>query len=87
MTIRISSDLPDDEGRVFVTAVHGAPFQVLGRRGRDGHLYVADLMVAGPSASSLEKTAAGSRKLGAEIVTGKEAEDLIAELWAGIQRQ
>jgi hypothetical protein len=38
--VRPSSELADDEGTVFVTNVVGAPFQILGRRGPTGKLFV-----------------------------------------------
>jgi hypothetical protein len=42
--IRPTSELPDDEGVVFVTDVPGAPFQVLGRRGPTGELFVGSII-------------------------------------------
>src|SRR6516164_8364207 len=39
-TFEPSAVLPDDEGRVFVTDVPGAPVCVMGRLGRDGKWYI-----------------------------------------------
>ena len=52
---RPSSLLPDDEGTVFVTNVPGAPFQVLGRRGKTGELFVGRTFE--PAATSRKRSA------------------------------
>jgi hypothetical protein len=77
---RPSSDLPDDEGTVFVTNVRGAPFQVLGRRGKTGELFVGRTFGAD---GDFKKTISKAHEHGVEIVTGPEAERLIR----GIQRR
>jgi hypothetical protein len=77
---RPSSQLPDDEGTVFVTNVPGAPFQVLGRRGKTGELFVGGTFE--PDGDFKEKISE-AHEHGVEIVTGPEAERLIR----GIQRR
>jgi hypothetical protein len=66
---RPSSELPDDEG-----AVPGAPFQVLGRRGKTGELFVGGTFE--PDGDFKEKISE-AHEHGVEIVTGPEAERLI----------
>jgi hypothetical protein len=76
MTVRLSSELPDDAGTVFVTNVPDAPFQILGRR-HNGELFVGACFQEGPGAPSLDTC----RELdGVEIVTGAEGEKLIAAM-------
>jgi hypothetical protein len=77
---RPSSELPDDEGTVFVTNVPGAPFQVLGRRGKTGELFVGGMFE--PDGDFKEKISK-AREGDVEVVTGPEAERLIA----GLQRR
>ena len=77
---RPSSLLPDDEGTVFVTNVPGAPFQVLGRRGKTGELFVGRTFE--PRGDFKEKISEAHVR-GFEVVTGPEAERLIA----GVQRR
>ena len=38
-----TSELPHDEGTVYVTAVPDAPFQILGRRANNGEFYVGHI--------------------------------------------
>jgi hypothetical protein len=76
--IRRSSDLPDDEGTVFVTDVTGAPFQVLGRRGKNGKLYVGSVYNTPADWSEQVKGAPD----GLEVITGAEAEQLLADIQA-----
>jgi len=73
--IRSSSELADDVGTVFVTAVAGAPLQIYGRRDpANGELCVGG--VAMPKGDHrLEMIAANLG--GVELVTGPEAERLI----------
>jgi hypothetical protein len=42
---RSSSELPDDKGTVFITNVPDAPFQIIGRRGPTGELFVGRLTI------------------------------------------
>jgi hypothetical protein len=53
MTIRYTSELPEEVGTVFVTNVPGAPFQVLGRRGPTRELFVGSLVTERQSAPTL----------------------------------
>jgi hypothetical protein len=77
---RPSSELPDDEGTVFVTNVRGAPFQVLGRRGKTGELFVGRTFEPD---GDFKKKISKAHEHGVEIVTGPEAERLIR----GMQRR
>jgi hypothetical protein len=76
---RSSSELPDNEGTVFVTAVPGAPFQIFGRRGKnDGGLYVS--AVCNEDAATVIERVRRVREdtgMSVEVVTGPEAEALI----------
>jgi hypothetical protein len=75
MKIRPSSELPDDAGTVFVTAVPDSKFQVLGRRDpATGELCVGSIAMP-PAGQELPPPMPG-----VEIVTGPEAERLVAEL-------
>ena len=47
-TFEPSAVLPDDEGRVFITSVPGAPVRVLGRLGRDGKWYIGQAGIEPP---------------------------------------
>ena len=47
-TFEPSAVLPDDEGRVFITSVPGAPVRVLGRLGRDGKWYIGQAGIESP---------------------------------------
>jgi hypothetical protein len=79
--VRRSSDLPDDEGTVFVTNVAGAPIQVMGRRGNDGHLYVGSKLDAAHSPRNWSE-AMKSIPDAVEVITGAEAEELLADVQA-----
>jgi hypothetical protein len=69
--IRSSRELPDDVGKVFVTKVPGAPLQIIGRRDpATGELLVGRLFLPSPLDRPLPA--------GIEVVTGPEAEELIA---------
>jgi hypothetical protein len=72
--IRSSSELPDDEGRVFVTLVPDAPFQVMGRRANSGELFVRAMVPKGRITTENLRDA----PVRVEVITGQEAEDLIA---------
>jgi hypothetical protein len=76
--VRPSSELADDEGTVFVTNVPGSLIQIIGRRGPTGELF-AGSVAASPDERKVQEAAA----MGVEIVTGPEAERLIA----GVQRK
>jgi hypothetical protein len=78
--VRPSSELADDEGTVFVTNVPGSPIQIIGRRGPTGELFVG---AVGRPGREEQELVAGATARGAEIVTGWEAERLIA----GVQRK
>jgi hypothetical protein len=79
--IKNSSDLPEDVGTVFVTNVPGAPFQLLGRR-HDGELYVGSLIFPGPGRDVCEDTREIAIEMkGIEVVTGREAEQLIVDMY------
>jgi hypothetical protein len=77
--MRSSSELPDNVGTVFVTAVPGSKFQVMGRRDpSNGELCFSSLYMAAPDApppSEWMKEFAPQM----EFVTGPEAEGLVAE--------
>ena len=77
---RPSSELPDDEGPVFVTNVRGAPCQILGRRGKTGELFVGGTFDV---PSDFGQKISKAHEHGVEVVTGPEAERLIA----GVQRR
>jgi hypothetical protein len=47
-TFEPSAVLPNDEGRVFVTDVPGAPVCVMGRLGRDGKWYIGRTGIESP---------------------------------------
>jgi hypothetical protein len=79
MPYRLSTELPDDVGTVFVTNVPGAPFQVMGRRDPStGELCVRYTMIKPPGMTEAEFLRASQ---GSEIVTGEEAERLIHEIY------
>jgi hypothetical protein len=83
--VRASSELPDDEGTVFVTNVPGAVFQVLGRRGPTGELFAGNTFNPSPEKSIEQMCRQCSARTGlkVEIVTGPEAKRLIA----GVKRK
>jgi hypothetical protein len=80
-----NSELPDEEGTVFVAYSANAPFQILGRRGLDGQLYVGALLSHPEQKPSLEEFRATIRDgdsctgVPMEIVVGEEAESLFGE--------
>jgi hypothetical protein len=65
----LSSELADDEGTVFVTNVPGTPFQVFGRRGPTGELFVR---------ATCEMSNGKPPPEWVEVVKGPEAERLIS---------
>jgi hypothetical protein len=73
---RSSDELPDNEGTVFVTNVPDAPFQILGRRGPTGELFVDHLVIRGTI--SPEELARSPVKL--EVVAGEEGQKLISDV-------
>jgi hypothetical protein len=84
--IRYSSELADDEGAVFVAHVPNAPLLIFGRRDpATGELCVGRVCnknESGLTAAELEKrlNKDNARKRGIEVVTGPEAEQLIARV-------
>jgi hypothetical protein len=70
--MRSSKELPDDVGSVFVTAVPGSKFQVVGRRDPANGELCAGMLVLN-AAGKLPHS-------GVEAVTGPEAERLLAEM-------
>jgi hypothetical protein len=75
---RPSSELPDDEGTVFVTNVPGSSIQVLGRRDpTTGELCVYATIRA---QRDFDEACREPARRGVEIVTGPEAEDLIRRI-------
>ena len=80
MTIRKSDELPDDVGTVFVTDVPGAAFQLLGRRGPTGELFVGSVIIP-PDAEDHSAMSENIRQASPslEIVSGAEAATLIEE--------
>jgi hypothetical protein len=83
--VKPTSELADDEGTVFVTDVPGAPFQVLGRRGPTGELFVGSVLTASrkPINEQTCREFSTATAVKVEIVTGPEAERLIA----GVKRR
>jgi hypothetical protein len=83
--LRWSSELPDDEGKVFVTCVPGAPIQVLGRIGEhDGRLYIGRIATPDAGARDFNKedlardlAAANMRT---KLLDGPDAVELIADI-------
>jgi hypothetical protein len=72
--VRFSSELPDDVGRVFATAVPNAPFQLTGRRDpANGELCIG--RVVRPPKDMPWPPSRVVRRI--EVVTGPEAERLI----------
>jgi hypothetical protein len=83
--LRWSSELPDDEGKVFVTCVPGAPIQVLGRIGEhEGRLYIGSIATPGAGARDFNKEdlardlAAANMRM--KLVDGPDAVELIADI-------
>jgi hypothetical protein len=77
--IRRSSELDDDEGKVFIAYVPGASFAVLGRRGNDGRLYVGQTFSKNGNVP-LDDIRDVVNKRRIELVTGAEAEALFTEI-------
>jgi hypothetical protein len=77
--IRRSSDLPKNEGTVFVAWSPCAPFAVMGRR-YQGELYVGNMYMGANGPISLEEARNNTADLAVEFVTGNEADDLIGAL-------
>jgi len=74
--IRNSNELPDDVGRVFVTAVPDAPIQLVGRRDPEtGELCVVGAL--GPPRKDIPAPSGDDLPSYIEVVTGPEAERLI----------
>jgi len=74
-----------DEGNIFLTKVSGAPFQVLGRRNSAGELVDCEITIP-PTDLKREAAYDDMRSRGVEILTGPEAERLVARLrqrWRG----
>jgi hypothetical protein len=69
--IRSSSELPDDEGRVFVTYMPDAPFHVMGRRADSGKLFVGAIVPKEKITTENLRNA----PVRVEVVAGREAED------------
>ena len=86
LDVRPTTELADDEGHLFVTDVPGAPLQVFGRRGPTGELFVSPLGVVAGFREPIEDFVAetGFRP---EIVTGPEAERLLAKVQRRIVKQ
>jgi hypothetical protein len=82
--LKETSELPDDEGTVYMTAVADAPFQIFGRRARNGELYVGATFTPDEGHNAHECVLKGAEQCRAEtgveieVVTGLEAEKLIA---------
>jgi hypothetical protein len=84
--VRPSSELPDDEGTVFVTDVPSAPFQIVGRRGPTGELFAGHILTTPPLLPgettsqfiARREVETGMKPPAIEIVTGPEAERLLA---------
>jgi hypothetical protein len=77
--IRMTDELPDDVGTVFLTDVPNAPFLILGRRDpTSGELFVGTRFVAKPDVSMADLVAEIGG--GVEIVAGEEAEQLIRRI-------
>ena len=78
-----TNELSDNIGTEFATAVPGALFQVSGRRLSDRRFYVDIVMFPGPECVALPEPVPG-----VEIISGPEAEELLAtvEGWIGTDR-
>jgi len=86
--VRFSHELPNDEGFVFVTNVPGAPFQLIGRRGRCGGLFVDSFLIEGPVAkpsAEVAKNFEATKGIPVELVEGPEAEELLAAMIAHLK--
>jgi hypothetical protein len=81
--IRMTNELPDDVGTVFLTDVPNAPFLILGRRDpTSGELFVGTRFAAKPDVNIADLVAEIEKEEGAgvEIVAGEEAEQLIRRI-------
>jgi hypothetical protein len=86
LDVRPTTELADDEGHLFVTDVPGAPFQVFGRRGPTGELFVSPRGVVAGFSKPIEDFVAETG-FAPEIVTGPEAERLLAKVQRRIVKQ
>jgi hypothetical protein len=79
MTVRLISEMPDDEeGTWFMTDVPGAPLQVVGRRAPTGELF-AFIGVKKRGACLLLGLQLEAETGAIEVVSGPEAERLIGD--------
>jgi hypothetical protein len=85
LDVRPTTELADDEGNLFVTDVPGAPFQVFGRRGSTGELFVSPQGVV--EFRKPIKDFVAETGFAPEIVTGPEAERLLAKVQRRIVKQ
>jgi len=78
--VRSSSELPDDEGTLFVAHIPGETLSVIGRRGPTGELFVSYVGTADPGVSVEQRCRTAKKDIGfsPELVTGHEAKRLIA---------
>ena len=80
MTLRFSSELPGDEGTVFVAYLPGVAFIVTGRRDeRTGELCVGHIGYPPPGMNVVEVLA--NAALGSEKVTGPKRLIVEIERW------
>jgi hypothetical protein len=77
---RSSDELPDDEGTVFVTNVPDAPFQIIGRRGPTGELFVGRIFTPRNGGATMSSEELPSAPLKAEVVDGEEGRKLISDV-------
>jgi hypothetical protein len=76
--VRPTSELADDEGTVFITDLPHAPFQVLGRRGPTGELFVGSVYSVKQGHKPVSRESLARAPVSVEVVTGPEADRLIA---------
>src|SRR5260221_14703869 len=77
---RSSDELPDDEGTVFVTNVPDAPFQIVGRRGPTGELFVGRLMMPRDGRTTMSPEELARSPVRVEVVAGEEGQKLISDV-------
>jgi hypothetical protein len=77
---RSSDELPDDEGTVFVTNVPDAPFQIVGRRGPTGELFVGNLIHLRDGGTTMSPEELASSPVRVEVIAGYEAQELISDV-------
>jgi hypothetical protein len=77
---RSSSELPDDVGTVFVTNVPDAPFQILGRRGPTGELFVGRHLTSRDGRTTLSPEELAALPFKVEVVAGAEGQKLISDV-------